>query len=104
MSKEKEVETEFVERNTPEDNIKSSHSELQRSTEYANGAKYNLEQLRAIAEEWGNETFNPIRSSRSQEVCRRIALLATFECACILGNVSLMTECYRALSEQALAA
>ena len=104
MSKEKQVETEFFERDTPEDAIKSSHSEIQRSTDYADENKYSLDQLKAIAEEWGNETYNPIRSSRSQEVCRTIALRATFECAAKLGNVELMTECYRAMNEQALAA
>ena len=110
MSKEKEIETEFFERNTPEDAIKSSHSELQRSTEYAANKKgseeplYSLDQLKAIAEEWGEEAYNPIRSERSQKVCRTISLRATLECACILNNVDLMVECYRLMNEQALAA
>ena len=102
--KEKETENEFYERDTPEDNIKSSHSELQRSVNYANEEMYTLEQLKAIAYEWGEEASNPIRSERSRKVCHQISLKATFECACILDNVNLMVECYRLMNEQALAA
>ena len=104
MSKEKEVENYYDERETAEDSIKSSHSELQRSINYANEEMYSLEQLKVIAYEWGEEASNPIRSERSQKVCRQISLKATFECACLLDNVDLMVECYRLMNEQALAA
>ena len=106
MSIEKETQAEnyYDERNTAEDSIKSSHSELQRSTEYANEELYPLEKLKELAYEWGEEANNPNRSERSRKVCRMISLRATLECACILNNVALMTECYRAMNEQALAA
>jgi len=102
--KNKEIETEFFERDTPEDSIKSSHSELQRSVDYADDRLYSLDQLKSIAIEWAEQVTNPHRSARSQAVCRTIALRATFECACVLGNVHLMTECYNAMNEQALVA
>jgi len=95
---------EFYERDTPEDNIKSSHSELARSADYANSERYSLDQLRDIAIEWGEQADNPIRSDRSKEVCRTISLRATFECACLLNRVDIMTECYSAMNKQALAA
>ena len=104
MSKEKEVENYYDEHDTPEDNIKSSHSEIQRSTEYANEELYSLDQLRDIAIEWDEQANNPIRSERSRAVCRTMSLRATFECACLLNRVDVMVECYRALNEQALAA
>ena len=102
--KEKETENYYDERETPEDAIKSSHSEFERSINYANEEMYSLEQLRDIAIEWGEQADNPIRSERSKAVCRQISLKATFECACLLNRVDVMVECYRALNEQILAA
>ena len=104
MSKEKEVENYYDKREIAEDSIKSSHSELARSADYANSERYSLDQLRDIAIEWGEQADNPIRSARSREVCRIISLRATFECACLLNRVDVMVECYRALNEQTLAA
>ena len=98
----KEKEPEFVEQYNPIDEIESTHSELVRSTDYSNEVLYSLEKLEELGMYWMEEEDNPLRSERSQSVCKQITKRLSFECAYRTGRVPLLTAYYA--NEQALAA
>ena len=98
----KEKETEFVEQYNPIDEIESTHSELVRSIDYSNETLYSLGRLEELGLYWMEEEDNPLRSPRSQAVCRQITKRLSFECAYRTGRVPLLTAFYA--SEQVLAA
>lgn len=81
MSKEKEAEQEFIEIYSPIDAIESTHYGRMRTIEYGDEERYSLEQLRAEAQHWIEQSSIPERSERSTMACLDIARLAIFECA-----------------------
>lgn len=92
MTKEKE----FVERYSPIDDIRSSHAELQRSNDYSNEVLYPLNKLEALGLYWMDEESNPLRSERSQAVCRQITKRLSFECAYRTGRIQTLIDFYGA--------
>jgi len=88
------INKEFHERTRVEDDIESSHLELERSSHYGNTELYSLDDLRVLGFKWEAEIDNPIRSERSRKVAEKILRLITFECAYRNGTIDLLINYY----------
>jgi hypothetical protein len=98
MSKEKEVEQEYVERYNPIDSIESTHYALLKSSEYSHetleGYSYSDVALGSLYRYWTAESENQLRSERSRKVAHTIAERALFEVASRNGEVKSMEALY----------
>lgn len=78
----------------PDDEIVSTHIELQRSRDYSNEDLYPLSRLEEMGTFWMGEEDNPLRSPRSQNEAKRITKLIAFECSYRTGRVQVLIDFY----------
>lgn len=93
------METEFVERYSPIDDIESTHYERARAVGYggieADGEyTYSTTRLEALGRKWLVEQENPLRSERSRQEAAKIAELIVFEVAYRSGQLRELEEQY----------
>lgn len=77
MSRRKE----YIERESPIDNIQSAYNELLKSHEYADENLFTTEQLKEKGRYWLGELQNPLRSERNLEEVNQLVNLLLFEIA-----------------------
>lgn len=86
---------EYIERQSPIDNIQSAYNELLKSHEYADEDMFTTEQLKEKGRYWLGELQNPLRSARNLEEVNQLVNLLLFEIAVRNGEVDSLESYYK---------